>query len=70
MMEGTTLFVSASSEVIMFKSHCTACDTTYLVFSGMITRLASGDEGIVVTYTCWCGAEQEWHSRHPQPVAA
>ncbi len=42
----------------MFDHHCTACDQRKLIFPSQITGLANTDHGIVVTFTCWCGAEQ------------
>ncbi|MFC6286918.1 hypothetical protein ACFP3Q_06795 [Nocardioides sp. GCM10027113] len=42
----------------MFDSHCTACDKRQLIFPSQISGLTNTDEGIVVSYTCWCGAEQ------------
>ena len=42
----------------MFDAHCTACDKRQLIFPSQVTSLTNTDHGIVVTYTCWCGAEQ------------
>jgi hypothetical protein len=42
----------------MFLHSCTACDKTQLFFPSQITGLANTDHGIVLTFTCWCGAEQ------------
>lgn len=42
----------------MFDRVCTACHKRQLIFPSMVTGLANTDHGIVVTYTCWCGAEQ------------
>lgn len=40
----------------MFDVHCTACDTRRLVFPGQIRALVHDEQGIIVLYTCWCGA--------------
>lgn len=45
----------------MFTSHCTACDKTQLVFLSQISGMRDTDRGTVVSYTCWCGADQEWN---------
>ena len=42
----------------MFDTHCTACDQRQLIFPSQISALTNTDEGIVVDFTCWCGAEQ------------
>jgi hypothetical protein len=42
----------------MFDNHCTACDQRQLIFPSQVTSMSNTDHGIVVTYTCWCGAEQ------------
>ena len=42
----------------MFDHVCTACHKRQLIFPGMVTGLANTGRGIVVTYTCWCGAAQ------------
>jgi hypothetical protein len=44
----------------MFTSHCTACDKTQLVFLSQISGMRDTERGTVVSYTCWCGAAQEW----------
>jgi len=44
----------------MFDHNCTACGQRKLVFPGQVTALVNTDQGIVVTHTCWCGAEQIW----------
>lgn len=41
----------------MFDIHCSACDRRMLIFPGQITGLINDDQGIVVMYTCWCGAD-------------
>lgn len=42
----------------MFDNHCTACDKRQLIFPSQVTAMSNTDHGIVVSYTCWCGAEQ------------
>lgn len=42
----------------MFDHHCTACDKRQLIFPGQVTGLTNTDHGIVVAFTCWCGADQ------------
>ena len=42
----------------MFAHDCTACHRRQLVFPSQITSLDNTDHGIVVRFTCWCGAEQ------------
>ncbi len=42
----------------MFAHTCTACCKRRLNFADQITGMDSTDHGIVVTFTCWCGAEQ------------
>ncbi len=44
----------------MFDHKCTACDKRQLIFPGQVTSLVNTADGIVVTHTCWCGAEQTW----------
>lgn len=44
----------------MFDIHCTACDKRQLIFLSQVTSLVNTDHGIVVAYTCWCGAEQSF----------
>jgi hypothetical protein len=44
----------------MFDHTCTVCGKHRLVFPGQVTSLTNTDSGIVVRYTCWCGAEQAW----------
>jgi hypothetical protein len=42
----------------MFDHHCTTCDQRQLIFPSRVTGIANTDRGIVVAFTCWCGAEQ------------
>lgn len=42
----------------MFDNFCTACDKRQLIFPSQVTSMNNTDEGIVLTFTCWCGAEQ------------
>lgn len=56
----------------MFDHTCTACERRQLIFASQVTSLVNTDHGIVVAFTCWCGAEQTMVTgRAPaQPVAA
>ena len=42
----------------MFDHTCTACDKRQLIFPSQVTSMANTDRGIVVAFTCWCGADQ------------
>lgn len=42
----------------MFDHLCTQCEKRQLIFSSQITGMTNTDRGIVVAFTCWCGAEQ------------
>ncbi len=42
----------------MFDHTCTACEKRQLIFPSQVTGMANTDRGIVVSFTCWCGAEQ------------
>jgi hypothetical protein len=60
----------------MFDNNCQVCAKRVLIFPSQITSLANTENGIVVTFTCWCGTEQtrvtgnRSHRRRPHPVAA
>ena len=60
----------------MFDRHCSACDRTQLIFPSQISGVTNTDHGILVSYRCWCGAEQTWltgshgHADQPGLVAA
>ncbi|CAI9400759.1 hypothetical protein [Nocardioides sp. T2.26MG-1] len=55
----------------MFDHHCTVCDRRELIYPTQITGLTNTDHGIVVTFTCWCGAEQTMVTgRHAESAAA
>jgi len=56
----------------MFDHHCTACDKRQLIFPSQVTSLVNTDHGIVVAFTCWCGAAQTMTTGRvlAQPVAA
>jgi hypothetical protein len=47
-----------SREVTMFDHHCTACQKRQLIFSSQVDSLTNTEHGILLTFTCWCGAEQ------------
>lgn len=40
----------------MFDFDCPSCGKHQLIFPGQITCLVNDDEGIALTFTCWCGA--------------
>ena len=42
----------------MFVHHCTACGKSQLTFPEQMTGVTTTDAGLVVTFTCWCGATQ------------
>jgi len=42
----------------MFDHHCTACARRQLIFPSQITAMTNTEQGIVVSFTCWCGSEQ------------
>ena len=42
----------------MFAHTCSACECRQLVFPSQIAALQNTDRGIIVSFTCWCGAEQ------------
>lgn len=42
----------------MFDHHCTSCERRELIFPDQIVAMANTDHGIVVAFTCWCGADQ------------
>lgn len=42
----------------MFDHVCTACERRQLIFSSQVTSLVNTDHGIIVAFTCWCGAPQ------------
>ena len=44
----------------MFDNECTVCGKRQLIFPSQIATIANTDAGIVIGYTCWCGADQTW----------
>ncbi len=52
----------------MFDHKCTECGKRQLMFPSQVTSLVNTDEGIVVTHTCWCGAEQSWVTGKTAPA--
>ena len=42
----------------MFDNNCQVCASRVLIFPSQVTSLANTDDGIVVSFTCWCGTEQ------------
>jgi hypothetical protein len=43
---------------LMFDHHCTACAKRQLIFPSQVSSMTNTDQGIVVAFTCWCGADQ------------
>ena len=56
----------------MFDHHCTSCDKRQLIFPSQVTDMVNTDHGIIVAFTCWCGADQTLLTGRAvaQPVAA
>lgn len=55
----------------MFDHTCTVCERRRLIFPDQVTSLDNTDRGIVVAFTCWCGAEQSLLTgRRASPYAA
>ena len=44
----------------MFDHECSACEKRQLIFPTQVTSVTNTDSGIVVAFTCWCGADQTW----------
>jgi hypothetical protein len=42
----------------MFDHTCTACQKRQLIFPSQVTSLENTEHGILVAFTCWCGADQ------------
>lgn len=42
----------------MFVHHCTSCARRQLIFPSQVTSSATTDQGVTLTFSCWCGAEQ------------
>jgi hypothetical protein len=42
----------------VFDHHCSVCDRRQLIFPSQVTSLVNTDHGIIVAFTCWCGADQ------------
>lgn len=55
----------------MFQHTCSACQRRELIFPSQVTGMENTDHGIVVTFTCWCDAEQTMVTgvKAPRPVA-
>lgn len=55
---------------------CDSCAKRQLIFPSQITGLVNTADGIVVSFTCWCGADQTLLTgkaaagRAPVPAAA
>ena len=44
----------------MFDHNCTACGRRQLIFPSQVASMTNTADGIVVAFTCWCGADQTW----------
>ena len=44
----------------MFDHKCTACGKRQLIFPTQVASMTNTADGIVVAFTCWCGADQTW----------
>lgn len=42
----------------MFDHDCTACQRRQLIFPSQVTSLVNTEHGILMSFECWCGAEQ------------
>ncbi|PKH37168.1 hypothetical protein SAMN05192575_10191 [Nocardioides alpinus] len=42
----------------MFDNFCQVCASRVLIFPSQVSSVANSADGIVVTFTCWCGTEQ------------
>jgi hypothetical protein len=42
----------------MFDHTCTACAKRQLIFPSQVTGMTNSAAGILVRFTCWCGADQ------------
>ena len=55
----------------MFDHECTSCGKRQLIFPTQVTSVTNVDAGIVVRFSCWCGADQTWVTgRRRAPIAA
>ena len=55
----------------MFDHECTSCGKRQLIFPTQVTSVTNSDSGIVVGFSCWCGADQIWVTgRRTAPMAA
>ena len=58
----------------MFDHTCTECERRQLIFPSQVTSLVNTDHGIIVAFTCWCGADQTLltgrSAERREPVAA
>lgn len=42
----------------MFDHYCSTCDKRQLIFPSQVTSMTNTEHGIVVGFSCWCGADQ------------
>ncbi|MGH8969643.1 MAG: hypothetical protein ACRDV1_06800 [Actinomycetes bacterium] len=46
----------------MFDVFCPECSSRRLIFPGQVDRVVNDDGGIVVHFSCWCGAPGAWRT--------
>jgi hypothetical protein len=44
----------------VFDHVCSSCQRRQLIFPSQVTAVDNTSVGIVVSYTCWCGAPGRW----------
>ena len=54
----------------MFDNNCKVCESRVLIFPSQVTSLANTDDGIVVSFMCWCGTEQTQVTGKPARAVA
>ena len=46
----------------MFDVYCPECRGRKLIFPEQVTRIDNDEAGILVSFTCWCGAPGAWRT--------
>ena len=54
----------------MFDHHCTACAKRQLIFPSQVTGMDTTAAGILVRFTCWCGADQTMVTGKPSTTTS
>jgi hypothetical protein len=52
--------------IVMFDVYCPHCASLRLIFSSQVTGIRNSDDGIVVSFTCWCGEAGAWRPAHDE----